>query len=234
MERHALIPKMAVLACAGASDTTILTVPAGKVVEIHAVNFHNRDTGSRTAFCKLTRSATVVNLSTTAATNAGLKRQMLAKKGLIAEAGDVIAVNVAGAVGISQPTASIHYTEWDIGEIPGIELKSEVGSITSTSWTTIVSTSASVPRIVIRDFLAYNTGVTTAAVEARVIRNSVNNNVEDFNVTTSATNNVGRSVLSGRWVLERSGANDADWDQRITSGPASYNYLLSYAEHSDP
>jgi len=229
-----MIPKVDIIELPSIGDTTILTVPSGKVIEIHEINVHNLSDDPISYIAKITRSSTTCELRGVISIPSGLKSpRTFANKKSIAMDGDVIKINQnSDPLGPNDPTVSLHYTEWDIGEIPGIRLKSVINKTLSDIFTTIISTSVSIPRIVIRDFLVHNsTDFSASPAKARLHTSSIDNLIEDISIPISPNDVDGGSTQ--RWVLEQNGAVVMDWQQKTIGFGNGFNYILSYIEHTD-
>lgn len=227
-----MIPKVETISLIS-GDNTILTVPSNKVIEIHEISVDNRDVASHTFVAKITRSAITINFANPVVL-AGIAISILTSpnKKTIAMDGDVIKINQIGGQDVAAPTASIHYTEWNVGEVSGVEPKSVIGTITSTGLTTIISTSASAPqRLVIRDFLIEVVDLVggsltvIGALQTSAIVVAVERFITPFSEVS--TNTV------QRWVLEQKGATVMNWQQAKVGFLGTAKFILSYIEHSD-
>lgn len=229
-----MIPKVIIFQLSsGIGEDVILSIPVGKVIEIHEINVHNLDIITQTYIAKIRRIAVptpIIPLRAQVSVGSLLNSTLTSpNKKHIAMAGDEVRVAKGIATDTFRQTVSLHYTEWDIGEIPGIELKSFLGTISSGSFVTVVSTSVSIPRIVIRDYLAHAID-TTPVITARLHTPTLDNEIERFTLVAGVPN----ANTTQRWVLEQEGATVMNFQHRRVSTFPAADFLLSYIEHSDP
>lgn len=226
-----MIPKVTIFTLTGAGDFTILTVPVNKVIEIHEINVDNQDVINHNYTAKLQRAITPMNLRDQVAVGFGQVSPLTsANKKVIAMDGDLVIVGQNEVNDTFLSTVSLHYTEWDVGEVPNIEPKSLIGLISNSFFQTALSTSVAIPRLVIRDYLVHNSTGQTAITRARLHTSAIDNEVEHFSLAPGLVHN----GSTQRWVLEQNGATVMDWQHLRTGVLGSIKFILSYIEHSDP
>ena len=223
-----MIPKIEIISLPDVINN-IFTVPANKVIEIHDINVHNQTIASRSYFSSVIRASLLLPFRNAVAIAPGDKSTtMSANKKAILMDGDIIRIDQSVVPpGPPFSTASLHYTEWDVGEIPGVEPKSVFGTIVSDTFVTALSTSIAVPRLVIRDYLVQSLFL-PQFVEARLHTSTIDNLVENLSIGADLVD----TSITSRWVLEQKGATVMDWQHRARpSGIPAFKFLLSYIEH---
>lgn len=230
-----MIPQVQSAFSVAAGENAITTVvAAGKVRDLHSVSYDNRDTVAHTVSPNLLRGVTRVNLGPQRVVAAGARATLsLVGKTVHIMAGDQLFVNEAPTAGTANPTVTTHQTEWDIDEIPGMELKSAVGTQTLNTFVNVLTTSAGVPRFVIKDYLVHNTslGVMTNEARLQIPVAAFTNNIILLITSNVAAANVNRGSTQ-RYVVSRTGGGlEMTFDHRVLAVGDSFNFILSYIEH---